>query len=507
MSYTSGVLTWLEFKRNLRQLCGTGRWLIPLFWCVAMLLLSAPPTHAQTTAQLTGTVQDSTGGVIPGAQVTMTDEATGAARVVQTNGQGLYAFPATVPGTYTVKASAKGFQLKELTGLVVHAGDQLAIPVFSLTVGSEAMTVTVSAASEMIATDSGQRTSVLDAKQIENLALQGRDMTELLKVLPGATTMSGGLTQTSPSFSDLNITVQQSSIGNGIDLNGAVNRSGTALLSDGANIIDVGDNAASLSIIVPDFTAEVSVQASNFGADMPFGPVVVSAISKSGGSSYHGEAYFNARNSALNANDWQDNHQGVPQGPQHYYYPGGSFGGPVPLTHKKLLFWGGYQRWLQNQGNANHLSSYIPTPEMMAGDFSTDNSDNTALCPEGFFHGAPPGGYPQGPGAATLAERCLRTARRQSRFQPRLRLAPTQPEERRTPQMGARSFPPDSSIQVRRLWPKSGPRRMPIQQPHPVAVNYYQAIPNINDGWVYRFRIDYQLGEKTKIYWYLPAGI
>ena len=200
MSYTSGVLTWLEFKRNLRQLCGTGRWLIPLFWCVAMLLLSAPPTHAQTTAQLTGTVQDSTGGVIPGAQVTMTDEATGAARVVQTNGQGLYAFPATVPGTYTVKVSAKGFQLKELTGLVVHAGDQLAIPVFSLTVGSEAMTVTVSAASEMIATDSGQRTSVLDAKQIENLALQGRDVTELLKVLPGATTVGSGLTQNSPSY-------------------------------------------------------------------------------------------------------------------------------------------------------------------------------------------------------------------------------------------------------------------------------------------------------------------
>ena len=108
---------------------------------------------------------------------------------METNGQGLYAFPATVPGTYTVKASAKSFQLKELTGLEVHAGDQLAIPVFTLTVGTESTTVTVSAASEMIVTDSGQRTSVLDTKQIENLALQGRDVTELLKVLPGATTV------------------------------------------------------------------------------------------------------------------------------------------------------------------------------------------------------------------------------------------------------------------------------------------------------------------------------
>ena len=89
-------------------------------------------------------------------------------------------------------------------------------------------------------------------------------------------------------------------------------------------------------------TAEVSVQASNFGADTPFGPVVVSTISKSGGERYHGEAYFVARNSVLNANDWVSKNQ-VPireQGPQSYYYPGGNFGGPVPLTHKKLFFWG-----------------------------------------------------------------------------------------------------------------------------------------------------------------------
>ncbi len=102
------------------------------------------------------------------------------------------------------------------------------------------------------------------------------------------------------------------------------------------------------------------MQASNFGADTPFGPVVVSTISKSGGNQYHGEAYFIARNSVLNSNDWQHNHAGVPQGPQSYYYPGGNFGGPVPKTNKNLFFWGGYERWLQNQGNANVLSPIFP---------------------------------------------------------------------------------------------------------------------------------------------------
>ena len=167
------------------------------------------------------------------------------------------------------------------------------------------------------------------------------------------------------------------------------------MLADGANIIDPGNMASSVSIINPEMTAEVSVQASNFGADTPFGPVVVSTISKSGGDRYHGEAYFDVRNSVLNANDWQDNHQGVPQGSQHYYYPGGNFGGPVPGTHKKLFFWGGYERWLQNQGNANVLKSYIPSPEMMAGDFTTDNADNNALCPSGFY-ATPNGTFPQG---------------------------------------------------------------------------------------------------------------
>src|ERR1700733_2823914 len=295
MNNPFGVFNRRGMKRDLRQLCATARWILPLFG-VALLLLSAPLTYAQTTAQLTGTVQDSTGAVVPNAKVTLTDEATGLARIVQTNRQGLYAFPSLVPGTYTVKIEAKSFQSKEVTGIVLHAGDVLAVPTTSLTVGSEATTITVEAANEMIPTENGARINVLSSKDIENLALVGRDTTELLKVLPGATTMSAGLTNNSPAYSDLNTGAEQSAIGSGININGAVNRGGTALLSDGANVIDPGNMASSVSVINPEMTAEVSVQASNFGADTPFGPVVVSTISKSGGDRYHGEGYFDARN-------------------------------------------------------------------------------------------------------------------------------------------------------------------------------------------------------------------
>ncbi|MFY9856082.1 MAG: carboxypeptidase regulatory-like domain-containing protein [Terracidiphilus sp.] len=490
---------------------------------VFSLFLFPSAARSQVTATISGTVQDPLGAVIPGAQVTLTNEATKESHKIQTNGAGLYAFPSLVPGTYSLTASAKGFKSKQVTGIVLNAGDSRTVPALSLTVGSETQTVTISADQQMIPVDNGAKIDVLSSADIDTLALQGQDTTELLKVLPGATTVSSGLTQTSPEFSDLNVTVQQSSIGNGIDINGAANRSGTALLSDGANIIDVGNNASSLSIIVPAFTAQVSVQASNFGADTPFGPVVVSAISKSGTSNYHGEGFFNARNTVLNANDWQDKNAKIPAGPQAYYYPGGSFGGPIPGTHKKLLGWGGYERWLQNQGNANHLTSYIPTPEMMAGDFSMDNADNMALCPNGFYQGAPPSGLNGGPWCSDLSGTVLANGATITAPLPTPALGPSgtgapttitvpgNPPQTYTVDYGQKfpaGFLDPGGAALAKIWPQvytsPGTTSAANGYATPSAanggVNYFQAIPNINDGWVYRLRFDYLWGENTKIY-------
>jgi len=486
MNNTYGVPTRRGQKRDLRQLCGRGRCILP-FIGVALLLLSVPVARAQTTAQLTGIVQDNSGAMIPGAEITLTDQASGSKRIVQTNRQGLYAFPSLVPGTYTVKVSAKSFQSKEITGITIHAGDVLAVPATTLTVGATDTTVTVEATSDMIPTENGARLNVLASKDIEVLALIGRDTTELLKVLPGATTVSSGLTQNAPMYNDLNTTVQQSAIGNGVNINGAVNRGGTALLSDGANIIDPGNMASSVSIINPEMTAEVSVQASNFGADTAFGPVVVSTISKSGGERYHGEAYFVVRNSVLNANDWQSNHQNIPQGPQAYYYPGGNFGGPVPKTNKKLFFWGGYERWLQNQGNSNVLKSYIPTPEMMAGNFTTDNADNRALCPNGFY-AKPKGTFPQGGWCNDLSGTVF----------PDGTSIPVN-NDQVNPNSGNRipsQFIDPGAAALAKIWPAANANPATTVG----GYNYYQPIPNINNGWIYRFRIDYQLGPNTKFY-------
>jgi len=457
------------------------RWLGAFFsLLLAVILVVSGPQKmgAQTTATLSGTIQDSAGSVIAGALVKLTNEATKQAHSVKTNGAGLFAFPSLEPGTYSLEASAKGFSPKEITGIDLHTGDQRTVPSFALAVGSETETVQVEADSDQIPVESGQRSAVLDSKEIDNLALTGRDTTELLKVLPGATSTSSGLNN-GPSFSDLNISVQQSSIGSGVNINGAVNRGGTALLSDGASIIDPGNMAGSLSIIDPNFTQEVSVQASNFSADVANGPVVVSSISKSGSEHLHGEAYFDARNNVLNANDWQDNHNHNSQGPASYYYPGGDIGGVVPYTHKKVFFWGGLELWRQNLGNSNVLHSYIPTPEMMAGDFSSDNADNQALCPNGFSSTSkgnwcnditsgmilPDGSKPNAVAGATGGK------------------------------IPAKFLDPGSAA-LAKIWPAANVAPSSNAQ----GYNYYAPVPGLNNGWIYRIRGDYNLSENSKVY-------
>lgn len=459
--------------------------LLPLLIC----LFSPARVMGQVTATLSGIVADANGGVIPGAQVTLVNENTQDSRTVKTNEAGIYAFPSLVPGTYTIKATAKGFSGREVTGIDLHAGDSKTVAAFALAVGAETQTVTVQADEEMIPTDNGQRTAVLASEDIENLALIGRDTTELMKVLPGATTVAGGLTNSAPAYNDLNVGVQQSAIGNGVNINGAVNRGGTALLADGANIIDPGNMASSVAIVNPEMTAEVNVQASNFGADVPFGPVVVSTISKSGSDHFHGEGYFDARNSILNANDWQDNHTKTPRQEQHYYYPGGNLGGPVPGTHKKLMFWGGYERFLQAQPNV--LKSTIPSASMMKGDFTTTNADNQKLCPNGFFN-TPTSSYPQGSWCADLGGDLFPDG---SSAADSKTLAAYGTAGGDVGQRVPAQFLDPGAAALAKIWPAAN-----ADPASTGGFNYYQPINNVNNGWVYRLRLDYQLKDNTKIY-------
>jgi hypothetical protein len=224
---------------------------------------------------------------------------------------------------------------------------------------------------------------VLSSKDIKNLALQGRDVTELIKTLPGFnnTTGAGGLGNYGGY--DPTITSIGSSVGNGYGANGTPNRTGTALTSDGANVIDVGCNCNATMTINADMVQEVKVSTSAFGADSAKGPVVIQAVGKSGSSEYHGGAYLHFRDSSMNSTDWINGNSGVAKPKDRYWYPGGNIGGPVPFTNKKAVFWAGYENYRQtfpDQVSHGVVRSVVPTMAMRAGNFDPNNPENLAFC-------------------------------------------------------------------------------------------------------------------------------
>jgi hypothetical protein len=272
----------------------------------------------------------------------------------------------------------------------MNPGDIRDISGIALAVGTANETVEVEAtAMDLLPTDSGERSAILSSKDIERLSLVGRNVSELLKVLPGVTSVPNGVGN-GLGFDFTASASTGSTIGVGLSPGGAPYRGGTSYILDGANIIDPGCNCWSIAVVNPDMTQEVKVQTSNFGADSPNGPVIVNAISKSGTSQFHGQAYMYARNAALNANTWANNNQGSPRQSAAYYYPGGNFGGPVRVPgtsfnqNNKLLFWFGYEYYYQLLPSTSPLESYVPTAAMEGGNFTSSGSGNSALCPGGF---------------------------------------------------------------------------------------------------------------------------
>jgi len=148
---------------------------------------------AQTTASLSGTVADATGASIPGAKVTLVNEGSKDARVVTSNGTGYFTFAGLLPGTYTVTIAAQGFRGWQQAGITVNPGDVRNVNGIALAIGTANETVTVdSSASEIAPVDSGERAALLSSKDIDRLAIQSRNISELLKILPGVTTTANG---------------------------------------------------------------------------------------------------------------------------------------------------------------------------------------------------------------------------------------------------------------------------------------------------------------------------
>ena len=442
------------------------------------LLLTTPFLRAQlTTGSLSGTATDATGAAVPNAKVVLLNEATHDERATTANSVGNFTFAAVQPGTYTVTVSAANFKSWKQSGIPMNPGDIREISGIALSVGAATETIEVqSGAMDLLPTDSGERSAILSSKDIERLSLEGRNVSELLKVLPGVTSVPNGIGN-GLGFDFTASASTGSTIGVGLSPGGAPYRGGTSYILDGANIIDPGCNCWSIAVVNPDMTQEVKVQTSNFGADSPNGPVIVNAISKSGSANFHGQAYIYARNSVLNANTWANDNQNTAKQAAAYYYPGGNFGGPVRIPgtnfnkNNKLLFWFGYEYYYQLLPSTSPLESYVPTAAMEGGNFTSAGAGNAALCPGGF--------------TASATNWCNNLS------------GTVAPDG--TPIAGGvipSQYLDSGAAALMKMFPAANANPLTT----PGGYNYYLPISTQQNGHVWRARVDYNLSENTKLF-------
>ncbi|MGC1781191.1 MAG: carboxypeptidase-like regulatory domain-containing protein [Acidobacteriaceae bacterium] len=353
---------------------GYRRWFFAL--AVILLFVTWIPLRAQVgTASLNGTVLDQSGAVVPAATVVLQDTLNKTERTVSSNGSGAFTFAGIPSGNYQLTVTKAGFTEAVRTGIHLDPGDSRTITDLRLAVGGAATTVNVSSVASMIPLTTGQLSSTISATDLTRLSIEGRDATELFKILPGFAIRNLGPTNTAPDFSQVQIGQETPYASNGSPI------AGTTLKLDGANLTDAGNFGANLQNINDSMVSEVQVQTSNFGADQSNGPVVVTAVTKAGGSAYHGSLYTYARTSQLNSNDWLAKFNGIPRPDDRYVYPGATFGGPIPHSKKLTFFTGAEydaQKNIYAYGSSGSaiIHALVPTANMRKGDFSAKELQN-----------------------------------------------------------------------------------------------------------------------------------
>src|SRR5580704_614097 len=323
--------------------------------CVTLLAFMVPNTLAQaTTGTIGGVVTDPQGAVIPGAEVTATETATGVQTKVTTNGDGVYSIPRLKPGTYTLSISKQGFKRQEFQQVTLTIAQDVTLDAI-LQAGQVTETVTVTATGEELNKEEVQISNTFESRAVQDLpsngAGQGIDTLALL--LPGVI----------PGVGNVN------SNGTELSVNGNRARSNNFTI-DGGDNNDLSIGGPSFFVDNPDVVAEFQVISNNFDAQYGRNQgAIVNIVTKAGTNQYHGDAaWFHRDASFLNSLDNIQKSEGL-NGPPPVLYNlwDGTFGGPI--LKDKLFFFGSFQYVTQpatvilNSGSPSVLASGFPALE------------------------------------------------------------------------------------------------------------------------------------------------
>jgi len=314
---------------------------------------------AQATAQISGTVRDQSGAVLPGVEVTATQTGTGIARTAVTNETGSYILSNLALGPYRFEAALLGFRTFVQTGIVLQVNSNPVInPV--LEIGQVTEQVEVQANAALVETRNTAVGAVIENERILELPLEGRRVTDLITISGAAVqgvagSVPGGFIRGTSGAASL------VSIAGGLQF-------GVMYALDGAMHNNAYDNSQ-MPFPFPDalqeFKVEVSGSAAASGSRGSGGQV--NAVTKSGTNELHGNAFEFVRNYAFNARNFfalqRDNLK------RNQF--GGTLGGPI--LKNKLFFFGGYQGTI-TRSTGGDTPGYVPTAAMMAGDWTTFTS-------------------------------------------------------------------------------------------------------------------------------------
>ncbi len=330
------------------------------FAVLALLACQVSQAAAQTNVgQISGRVTDASGGALPGATVTVKSEGTGLSQTAVTDGEGGYTFPSLPAGSYSVHVELTGFKPAETHNVVLDAASRRAAD-FKLEVGDVTETLSITATTSQVETQSGDVSRVITGAQVGSMALNGRNYVQLLQLLPGT-----AITTTDPFSLGLNTTGQS--------ING-VRSPSTYFLVDGADNMDNGANGATITQPSLDTISEVKVLTAGYSAE--FGGrsgALVNVVTKSGTREFSGSGYEFVRDSSFDARSYFD---GAKPAPLKFNNRGYTIGGPITMgkfnaDRSKLFFFFG-QDWKTNHQGATNVDT-VPTIAERNGDFSNSS--------------------------------------------------------------------------------------------------------------------------------------
>src|SRR5947207_3947031 len=351
----------------------------PMTGLTLILAMSAYAKQASTGC-IAGTVADPSGQVVPKATVKVTSELNGESHTTVTNESGDFFFGAIVPSAYTVRVEAPGFRPIEQKGNMVLSSARLALGRLALEVGSVTESVVVTAQTATVATTTSAQAATIDSKQMDLIAVKGRDPMSVFKTLPGVQmiadqdTWGGSFQSTVPTFQG---------------------RGGNTVYTDGVNGGDsnAGNNFSGITSI--DAIAEVNVQANSYTAEYGFkSGAQINMVTKHGGSEFHGSLAWYKRHEQFNAQNFFNNFQGTnpltgdPKAPKpRYRYSdiSGTIGGPLPVKipilnpdgHRFNFFYSVEDMRLKDVNQLRFFS--MPTALDKPDDFSQTKTPTGAL--------------------------------------------------------------------------------------------------------------------------------